>query len=92
MLSISSAPSADDFLPCLIFVIIQASPEQLIVDAEFVNTFAHPKQLNGHNAYYFTHFLSALSFIENIDGPSLGMDPFCFEKFDSNLLLLKHLG
>ena len=61
------AASADDFLPALIFVLIQSAPPFLASNVRFIERFAPADLINsGESAYYFTNFLGAVNFLENV--------------------------
>lgn len=61
-----SAPSADDLMPVLVFVIIQANPNSLLSTVQYVNSF-YEKQFQGEQAYWWTQFCSAIEFIKTMD-------------------------
>ncbi|KAI6646651.1 Rab5 GDP/GTP exchange factor-like [Oopsacas minuta] len=61
------AASADDFLPALIFILIQSAPPFLASNVRFIERFAPADLVNsGESAYYFTNFLGAVNFLENV--------------------------
>ena len=61
------AASADDFLPALIFILIQCAPPFLASNVRFIERFAPADLINsGESAYYFTNLLGAISFLENV--------------------------
>ena len=61
------AASADDFLPALIFILIQSAPPFLASNVRFIERFAPADLINsGESAYYFTNFLGAIHFLENV--------------------------
>eukprot|EP00800_Vazella_pourtalesii_P021739 TRINITY_DN8200_c0_g1_i1.p1 TRINITY_DN8200_c0_g1~~TRINITY_DN8200_c0_g1_i1.p1 ORF type:complete len:481 (+),score=142.95 TRINITY_DN8200_c0_g1_i1:142-1584(+) len=61
------AASADDFLPALIFILIQSAPPFLASNIRFIERFAPADLINsGESAYYFTNFLGAVNFLENV--------------------------
>jgi hypothetical protein len=45
----------------------------------YITCFRHPARAAGEGAYYLVHFVSAVSFIENLDAALLNMDPADFE-------------
>lgn len=60
------APSADDLMPVLVFVIIQANPNSLLSTVQYVNSF-YEKRFHGEQAYWWTQFCSAIEFIKTMD-------------------------
>lgn len=60
------APSADDLMPVLVFVVIQANPNSLLSTVQYVNSF-YEKHFQGEQAYWWTQFCSAIEFIKTMD-------------------------
>lgn len=72
-------PGADDFFPLLVYTIIRANPPRLESNLQFVSRFRKADRLVSETAYFFTHFVSATSFLETLDATSLvGVDPAAF--------------
>uniref|UniRef100_A0A2R5LJJ4 Receptor-mediated endocytosis protein 6 homolog n=1 Tax=Ornithodoros turicata TaxID=34597 RepID=A0A2R5LJJ4_9ACAR len=59
-------PAADDLMPVLVYVLIQANPPHLLSTVQFVNTF-HENRFQGEDAYWWTQFCSAVEFIKTMD-------------------------
>lgn len=96
---VSSPPAADDLLPLLIFCIIQSNPTKIKAHVEFISLFRNSLLLVSEDLYFFTHFYSAITFLEKLDGRQiqLNMETSRFEEqfkssekklFGSNLLYL----
>ncbi|KIY49951.1 hypothetical protein FISHEDRAFT_72180 [Fistulina hepatica ATCC 64428] len=63
--------SADVFIPLLIYVVLQANPEHLLSNIEFINRFRNPTKLQSEAGYYLSSLVGAVSFIETMDHTSL---------------------
>lgn len=74
--------SADQFLPLLVFVVIQANPPMLPADIKYLTRFSNPtKLMSGETGYYFTNLCCALEFIEKASGASLNINQEDFDKY-----------
>lgn len=74
--------SADQFLPVLVFVVIQANPPMLPADLKYITSFSNPKRLtSGETGYYFTNLCCALEFIEKACGSSLNISEEEFQRY-----------
>lgn len=74
--------SADQFLPVLVFVVIQANPPMLPADMKYLTRFSNPRRLmSGETGYYFTNLCCALEFIEKASGASLNISEEEFNSF-----------
>lgn len=74
--------SADQFLPVLVFVVIQANPPMLPADMKYLTQFSNPRRLmSGETGYYFTNLCCALEFIEKASGSSLNISDEEFNKY-----------
>ncbi|KAA0197784.1 hypothetical protein FBUS_04612 [Fasciolopsis buskii] len=59
-----SVPNADDFLPVLIFTVLQVNPPRLLTNMAFVDLFIEP--LNGEDQYVWCQFGSAVAEIRRL--------------------------
>lgn len=74
--------SADQFLPVLVFVVIQANPPMLPADMKYLTRFSNPRRLmSGETGYYFTNLCCALEFIEKASGASLNISEEQFQRY-----------
>lgn len=74
--------SADQFLPVLVFVVIQANPPMLPADMRYLTRFSNPRRLmSGETGYYFTNLCCALEFIEKASGASLNIGEEEFNRY-----------
>jgi len=73
--TVSGNPAgADDFLPIFIYVVLRANPMMLQSNIHYIQTFRNPSRLHNETGCYFTHLMSSVSFIENLnDAANLSM-------------------
>lgn len=57
---------ADELLPLLIFLLIQANPPRLHSNLSFIYRYRHPSRLLGEQGYFLTNIMSAQSFLETV--------------------------
>ena len=84
MLKISNETpaSADDFLPCLIYICLKANPPRIQSNINFVTRFCNENKLRmGEAGYFFANLCCAMSFIENMTAESISIDPKEFESY-----------
>jgi hypothetical protein len=73
-------PSADDFLPVLIWVVVQAQPMRLFLNVQYTSSFIDEEAMRQSPGYLLTHLCSAMTYIEQCDGASLnGLDADQFD-------------
>ncbi|KAL8803463.1 MAG: hypothetical protein Q9182_003160 [Xanthomendoza sp. 2 TL-2023] len=76
----SSDTSADSFVPLLIYVVLQANPEHLVSNVQYILRFRDQEKLGGEAGYYLSSLMGAIQFIENLDRTSLTISDDDFEK------------
>ncbi|RDL41908.1 Uncharacterized protein BP5553_01887 [Venustampulla echinocandica] len=75
-----SDSSADSFMPLLIYVVLQANPEHLVSNVQYILRFRNQDKLGGEAGYYLSSLLGAIQFIENLDRTTLTISDEDFEK------------
>lgn len=76
----SSDTSADSFIPLLIYVVLQANPENLVSNIQYILRFRNQDKLGGEAGYYLSSLSGAIQFIESLDRTSLTVSDDEFEK------------
>ncbi|XP_044728501.1 serine-rich adhesin for platelets isoform X2 [Chrysoperla carnea] len=69
LLSLASergVPTADDFTPVLVYVLIKANPPSLLSTIQYVNSF-YANRLQGEEQYWWIQFCSVVEFIKTMD-------------------------
>ncbi|KAH7330159.1 hypothetical protein BKA65DRAFT_52257 [Rhexocercosporidium sp. MPI-PUGE-AT-0058] len=72
--------SADSFMPLLIYVVLQANPEHMVSNVQYILRFRNQDKLAGEAGYYLSSLLGAVQFIENLDRTTLTISDEEFEK------------
>ncbi|KIX04507.1 uncharacterized protein Z518_05377 [Rhinocladiella mackenziei CBS 650.93] len=76
----SSDTSADSFVPLLIYVVLQANPENLVSNIQYILRFRNQDKLGGEVGYYLSSLSGAIQFIESLDRTSLTVSDEEFER------------
>ncbi|KAK4237454.1 hypothetical protein C8A03DRAFT_44709 [Achaetomium macrosporum] len=77
-----SDSSADSFMPMLIYVVLQANPEHLVSNVQYILRFRNQEKLGGEAGYYLSSLMGAIQFIENMDRTTLTITD---EEFEHNV-------
>ncbi|KAF2396562.1 hypothetical protein EJ06DRAFT_533821 [Trichodelitschia bisporula] len=72
--------SADSFIPLLIYIVLQANPDHLVSNVQYILHFRNQDKLGGEAGYYISSLMGAIQFIENLDRTSLTVSDADFEK------------
>ncbi|KAL2828936.1 hypothetical protein BDW59DRAFT_142535 [Aspergillus cavernicola] len=75
-----SDTSADSFVPLLIYVVLQANPEHLVSNIQYILRFRNQEKLGGEAGYYLSSLSGAIQFIETLDRTSLTVSDEAFER------------
>ncbi|KAL9065251.1 MAG: hypothetical protein Q9157_007540 [Trypethelium eluteriae] len=75
-----SDQSADSFVPLLIYTVLQANPDHLVSNVQYILRFRNQDKLGGEAGYYMSSLMGAVQFIENLDRTSLTVSNEEFEK------------
>ncbi len=76
----SADTSADSFVPLLIYVVLQAHPEHLVSNIQYILRFRNQDKLGGEAGYYLSSLSGAIQFIETLDRTSLTVSDTDFER------------
>ncbi|OCL05973.1 hypothetical protein AOQ84DRAFT_297893 [Glonium stellatum] len=71
--------SADSFVPLLIYTVLQANPDHLVSNVQYILRFRNQDKLGGETGYYISSLMGAVHFIENLDRTSLTISDAEFE-------------
>ena len=80
----SADTSADSFVPLLIYVVLQAHPDHLVSNIQYILRFRNQDRLGGEAGYYLSSLSGAIQFIETLDRTSLTVND---EEFERNVEL-----
>ncbi|PWY80654.1 hypothetical protein BO70DRAFT_337596 [Aspergillus heteromorphus CBS 117.55] len=75
-----SDTSADSFVPLLIYVVLQANPDHLVSNIQYILRFRNQDKLGGEAGYYLSSLSGAIQFIETLDRTSLTVSDEDFER------------
>jgi hypothetical protein len=76
----NSDQSADAFVPLLIYTVLQANPDHLVSNVQYILRFRNQDKLGGEAGYYISSLMGAVQFIEGLDKTSLTVTDEEFEK------------
>ncbi|RMZ82122.1 hypothetical protein DV737_g2233, partial [Chaetothyriales sp. CBS 132003] len=76
----TSDTSADSFVPLLIYVVLQANPDHLVSNIQYILRFRNQDKLGGEAGYYLSSLSGAIQFIEGLDRTSLTVSDEEFER------------
>lgn len=76
----SADTSADSFVPLLIYVLLQAHPDHLVSNVQYILRFRNQDKLGGEAGYYLSSLSGAIQFIETLDRTSLTVSDEDFER------------
>ncbi|KAJ2902269.1 Vacuolar protein sorting-associated protein 9a [Zalerion maritima] len=77
-----SDSSADSFMPLLIYVVLQANPEHLVSNVQYILRFRNQEKLGGEAGYYLSSLMGVIQFIESMDKTTLTITD---EEFENNV-------
>jgi Rab5 GDP/GTP exchange factor len=63
-----SDSSADSFMPLLIYVVLQANPEHLVSNVQYILRFRNQEKLGGEAGYYLSSLVSTVTHALRITG------------------------
>lgn len=66
-----SDTSADSFMPLLIYVVLQANPEHLVSNVQYILRFRNQEKLAGEAGYYLSSLVSPSSLYSPRANPCL---------------------
>lgn len=76
----SSDTSADSFVPLLIYIVLQANPDHLVSNIQYILRFRNQDKLSGEAGYYLSSLSGAIQFVEGLDRTSLTVSDEDFER------------
>ena len=77
--SAGSRPGADDFLPVLIYVVLNSNVPQMHANLEYIQNYRNSQDLMSKAGYCLVNLQSSVSFLSNVTGdsfPSMGTETF----------------
>eukprot|EP00698_Gefionella_okellyi_P022839 TRINITY_DN7641_c0_g1_i1.p1 TRINITY_DN7641_c0_g1~~TRINITY_DN7641_c0_g1_i1.p1 ORF type:complete len:459 (-),score=91.57 TRINITY_DN7641_c0_g1_i1:10-1386(-) len=78
-----AAVGADDFFPCLIYVVIRANPPNLPSNLKYITDYRAPERISSEVEYYYMQLFTAVAFLESATAEQLNMDPAIFQRLMS---------
>eukprot|EP00667_Euglena_gracilis_P005284 EG_transcript_5322 len=80
MVSPDKVHGADDFLPCLILLVVKANPPHLHSNLKYISDYRSQHHMASEAGYYFTAIQSVMFWWENVDEKSFRMPPEEFHR------------
>ncbi len=74
------SPSADEFLPGLIYILLHANPPHLKSTVQFILEYRRASGLVSETGYFFTHLVSSVAFLEQVNVELLSITTTAFEE------------
>eukprot|EP00118_Oscarella_pearsei_P021665 m.244566 g.244566 ORF g.244566 m.244566 type:complete len:508 (+) comp40247_c1_seq37:2127-3650(+) len=83
--SVTDGPAgANEFLPALIYIVIQGMPARLYSNIQYILRFGNNMRVSsGESSYYFTNLVCAVAFVQHISAESLHMSQ---DEFDGHMV------
>ena len=72
-----SDQSADSFVPLLIYVVLQANPEHLVSNLQYIMRFRNQDKLGGEAGYYLSSLVSCILQFYSRHGTKYGRWEWC---------------
>ncbi len=72
--------SADSFVPLLIYTVLQAKPQHLVSNVQYIWRFRNQDKLGGEAGYYMSSLMGVVTFIENLDRTTITITDEEFER------------
>jgi hypothetical protein len=74
-----AAAGADDFLPAMIYVTLQANTPRLMSNIAYIERFRDDQQMMGRAGYCFVNLRSCVFYLRSLEASAIEMDSAAFE-------------